>query len=255
METPDPAGGPSTVSSGSWPNALISRIQVEDLALVGVVLLGALLGEGATASVAQSILERERDPLLGAVSLIAAVGAMVAMATRVPGESRVDRSERRYWIVGPFIGAVGFTCGSALELLGIESGDVVTGPALLVAILSLVFADRLPVVERPVRRLLVAPFVLLSGAVFQGLTAELMTGLAGVVDLPTLLASPDGLQLVALVVGVSLAVSWIFYSMLVFAPRELADPGAPTAWWAVRFGVFWVSVVAGLVLGSTPVIV
>jgi hypothetical protein len=242
------------VSSGSLRHALTSRVQVEDFALVGVVLLGALLGGGADRSIARSILDREQDPLLGAISLIAALGAIVAMATRVPGESRVDRSERRYWIVGPFIGAVGFTSGSALEQLGIAGGDVVTGPALLFTILSVVFADRLPVVERPVRRLLTAPFVLLSGAVFQGLTAELMTGLAGVVDLPTILAAPDAVQLVALVVGISLAVSWIFYSMLVFAPRELADPGAPTAWWVLRFGVFWVSVVASLVLGSAPLI-
>ena len=149
---------------------------------------------------------------------------------------------------------MGFTSGSALELLGIEGGDILTGPALLVAVLSLVFADRLPVVERPIRRLLTAPFVLLSGAVFQGLTHDFMGELTGAVDLQALLAQPDGLRLLMSFVAISLAVSWIFYSMLVFAPRELADPGAPTAWWVFRFGVFYVSVVASLVAGGMPIV-
>jgi hypothetical protein len=210
----------------------------------------------SSGAIANALLDREPDPLLGAFALLAAIGAMVALATRVPGESRSLEPESRYWIIGPFVGAVGLTAGSSLELLGIEGGDIVTGPALIVAVLSVVFAARLPIVERPVRRLLMAPFVLLSGAVFQGLAAELMGALTGVVDLPAVLAHPDAIQLLLLIITVSLAVSWIFYAMLVFAPRELADPGAPTRWWALRFGLFWASVIVGLMLGgSAPIVV
>ena len=236
--------------------AVLARIQAEDVALVVVVMLGPLLAGGSSGAIADALLGRERDPLLGAFALLAAIGAMVALATRVPGESRSVGSESRYWIIGPFVGAVGLTTGSSLELLGIEGGDILTGPALIVAVLSVVLADRLPVVERPVRRLLMAPFVLLSGAVFQGLAAELTGVLTGLVDLPTVLAHPDAIQLLLLIVAVSLAVSWIFYAMLVFAPRELSDPGTPTRWWALRFGLFWVSVIVGLMLdGGAPVVV
>ncbi len=44
--------------------------------------------------------------------------------------------------------------------------------------------------------------------------------------------------------------------MLVFAPRELADPGAPTRTWAVRYLIFLVSLVLALALNDdTPVLV
>ncbi len=131
----------------------------------------------------------------------------------------------RAWIIGPFIGAIALTAGNALEQLGLEGGDIVTGPAVFVPSGHCVFASRLPVVQRPVRRLLVAPFVLLSGAVFQGLVVEFTGSAAGFVDLPALLADPQAIAIVVTVAAIILAVSWIFYSMLVFAPRKLADPG------------------------------
>ncbi len=127
---------------------------------------------------------------------------------------------------------------------------------MVVAVLSFVFASRLPVVQRHVRRLLVAPFLLLSGAVFQGLVAEFTSSVDGFVHLPALLANPNAILLLITVAAIILAVSWIFYSMLIFAPRELADPGAPTRSWAVRYLVFLVCLVVALLLGgSTPVLV
>jgi hypothetical protein len=232
---------------------LVERLQVEDLVLAGVVLLGPVL-TSASGSFGAGVLSSERDPVGGLFALLAAIGAMAAVATRVPGESRVDASTDRYWIIGPFLGAIGLTAGNALERLGIEGGDVVTGPAFLVALLAMIFADRLPVVERPIRRLLVAPFVVLSGAVFGHLTADVTSALAGVTDLPALLVHPQALGLIVTIVSISLAVSWIFYAMLVFAPRELSDPGTPTRWWAFRFGVFWASVLVSLAIGGAPVV-
>lgn len=127
---------------------------------------------------------------------------------------------------------------------------------MIVAVGSFVFASRLPVVQRPVRRLLVAPFVLLSGAVFQGLVVEFTGSAAGFVDLPALLADPQAIAIVVTVAAIILAVSWIFYSMLVFAPRELADPGASTRAWVTRYLVFLASLSIALILdGATPVIV
>jgi len=231
-----------------------ARIQLEDVALGLLLVLSPLLGEGSGLGFGSS--RGEPDPLLGLFALIAAVGAIVALATRVPGESRIVEGDGRSWIIGPFIGAIGLTAGNALELLGLEGGDVVTGPAMIVGVGSFVFASRLPVVERPVRRLLVAPFVLLSGAVFQGLVGEFTGSVSGHMDLGALLADPNALTIVATVGAIILAVSWIFYSMLVFAPRELADPGASTRTWVTRYLVFLASLVVSLVAGgTTPVLV
>jgi len=97
---------------------------------------------------------------------------------------------------------------------------------------------------------------LLSGAVFQGLVAEFTSSFDGSVDLPALLAEANAIPLIATVAAIVLAVSWIFYAMLIFAPRELADPGAPTRSWTVRYLVFLVSLVVALLLGgTTPVLV
>ncbi len=239
---------------------LLARIQLEDVALALLLLLGPLLsgdGDGADPNrLGSGFLRRETDPALGLFALVAAIGAIAALATRVPGESRVVDEGGRAWIIGPLVGAIGLTTGNALELMGLEGGDIVTGPAMVAAVLSFVFASRLPVVQRPVRRLLVAPFLLLSGAVFQGLVAEFTASVDGLVDLPALLAEANAISLLVTVAAIILAVSWIFYAMLIFAPRELADPGAPTRSWAVRYLVFLVSLVVALLLGgSTPVLV
>jgi hypothetical protein len=38
---------------------------------------------------------------------------------------------------------------------------------------------------------------------------------------------------------------------LVLAPRELADPGASTASWVIRFAVFYVSLLAAIIVGGS----
>jgi hypothetical protein len=230
------------------------------VALAALLLLAPLVGggfgSGDSGGASLGSLRGVADPLLGSFALVAAIGAIVALATRVPGESRILDADGRAWIIGPLVGAIGLTAGSALELLGIDGGDIVTGPAMIVAVGSFVFASRLPVVQRPIRRLLVAPFVLLSGAVFQGLVTDFTGSVTGFVDLPALLADSNVISLMATVVVIILAVSWIFYSMLIFAPRELADPGAPTRDWAARYLVFLVSLVLALLLGgNSPVLV
>ena len=66
-------------------------LQPEDLALAGLMLLAPLLGGGADErSIADALLDGGHDPAVGSIALLATVGAIVAMATRVPGESRVD---------------------------------------------------------------------------------------------------------------------------------------------------------------------
>jgi len=234
---------------------LVRRIQLEDLALVALTLLWPLLA-GANSLV--PVLAEGNEALGGLIALIAAVGAMAAMATRVPGESRVDLARpdalgiepSRIWIIGPFIGAVGFVAGDALDRLGLPGGDALIGIAFVVATAALLLGNRLPVISRELRRVLVAPFVFLSAVFFQSLAADLLEGLGGpdgpLVGLLTL----EQLGLALTVLAVIAFVGGIFYTMLIFVPRELADPGASTRSWVVRYAIFFASLAIALYLGD-----
>lgn len=84
----------------------MARIQLEDVALALLLLLGPPLSRGeASGDGAVGLLVRAPDPLVGLFALVAALGAILALATRVPGESRLVDSGGRAWIIGPFIGA------------------------------------------------------------------------------------------------------------------------------------------------------
>jgi hypothetical protein len=61
--------------------------------------------------------------------------------------------------------------------------------------------------------------------------------------------------LVVTLLGTLGFVALIFYEMFVFAPRELADPGASALSWAIRFAIFYVSLVAAILAGgSSPLL-
>ena len=153
-------------------------------------------------------------------------------------------------LIGPFVGAVGFVAGDSLDRMGLPGGDFLIGLTVIVAVISFVFASRLPVVSRNVRRLLTGPFVLLSGAFLQQFAADFSSSFAGTDVLGHLL----GLQNVGAVFGLLAILAFaalIFYEMFVFAPRELADPGASALSWAVRFAIFYVSLVVAILAGSS----
>lgn len=140
-------------------------LQPEDALIALVVLVvSALPAEG---DVANLIPGRGPSVVGGLIALLAVIGAMVAMATRVPRQTALEVPDSRLWLIGPLIGAIGLTAGDALSRMGVRGGGILTVPALFVAILAAVFADRLPVVAAPIRRLLVMPFVLLSNRVLR----------------------------------------------------------------------------------------
>jgi hypothetical protein len=198
---------------------------------------------------------------LGAlVALLAAIGAIVAMATRVPGEARLESrvegmEPERLWMIGPFIGAVGFVAGDSLGRLGLPGGDALVGVAFLVVLASVLLANHLPVVSRDLRRLMVAPFVFLSAVFLQTLSGEVVQMLGGEGGLAAGLLAPEQLALAVTFLVILTFVGGIFYMMLIFVPRELADPGASTRAWLLRFGLFYVSLLAAILLGSAVPIV
>lgn len=50
------------------------------------------------------------------------------------------------------------------------------------------------------------------------------------------------------------AAATMFYLMLVFAPRELADPGAPRLAWIIRYALFLVTLGVALLIGGFPAV-
>lgn len=169
---------------------VLSHIQAEDITLALVLVATPFV---APITDLLPIFGPANDFLGGLVAFLAAVGAIVAMATRVPDENRLEKPADdalpvRLWLVGPFIGAVGFVTGDSLERMGLPGGDPLIGIAVIVAVIAFVFAKRLPVVPRNVRRLLVGPFVLLCAAFLQQFAADFTSSFAGVDVLGQLLA-------------------------------------------------------------------
>ncbi len=230
---------------------LLRHIQPEDIALVVILIATPFL---APITNILPIFGRENDFLGGLVAFLAALGAIVAMATRVPQENRIEQRTStdlpvRIWLVGPFIGAVGFVAGDSLDRMGLPGGDLLIGVAVIVAVASFVLGDRLPVVSRNTRRLLVGPFVLLAGAFLQQFAADFTSSFAGTNVLGALLGLNNLVAEIGLLAILAYA-ALIFYLMFVFAPRELADPSASNLAWAVRFVVFYVSLLIAIFAGS-----
>jgi hypothetical protein len=223
-------------------------VRLEDLALATIILGTPHLGP---LQQLVSVLGDSHSSAGGLVALLAVLGAIAAVVTRIPGEARVEprrpgADAQRLWMIGPFIGAVGFISVNSLGRLGLPGVDLLVAAALIAVVASVFLTHRLPVVPRTLRRLLVAPFVLLSGAFFQSLLVDVVDGLGGESGpIAGLRADPVLLVYILLLVVIA---AGIFYMMLVFVPRELADPGGSTGAWAVRFVLFVASLLAAILI-------
>ncbi len=249
----DPATATQRPATRQRVTGARAAVKLEDLGLIGIILAAPLLDP---LHALLPIVGDSNSATGGLVSFLAVIGAIVAMATRVPGEARVESrthgaDPERLWMIGPFIGAVGFIGTDSLGRLGLPGGDGLLAIAFVVIIAASLFPHRLPVVSRVTRRILVAPFVLLSGAFFQGLVSDLAEGLGGEAGPMARLASTaEPIMLVQIYAIIGIAAG-IFYLMLIFVPRELADPGASTLVWTLRFGLFYASLVGAIIIGGT----
>jgi hypothetical protein len=181
-------------------------------------------------------------PLLGTLRIVAVAGALVCLAARrSPGDTAAaGRSIIKGGAVGPLVGAIllvtisGFT---AVDLApGVGTFIVI---AALVAMVTVHFA--VPPLAAPIRRALVTPFVLVSGALFWTFIAAI-TGEPGSAT-PEAIANPATALAAG---GFLIAFSGVFYVMLIFAPRQVADREGGIVTWLFRYALFAAGVVAGL---------
>jgi hypothetical protein len=182
------------------------------------------------------------DGLLGLAGLI---GLAVCIGARsAPGVlSGLITGNEIAWMVGPLIGAFALVVDTTIENLAIaDAGPVLAAGLVGLAVLA---RFRVPPLDGRPRRLLVTPFILLSAGAF----GEFMSGLRDLFDLRELV---DGVQASGLdvalglfVAGLALLGVLVFYVMLIFAPRQVAEREGSPGTWALRFLLFVVCLTIG----------
>ncbi len=222
---------------------LSSLARFEDwlLALFVVFVAPVILSRGRSAG---ADLFGPGDPIQAAFRLASVLAALVCAASRTRGIGAASRSFFSTAAVGPFSGALLLVGGSGAAALSLPGVAV---EAYAVAAIGLMAAARLalPPLSPVVRRVLVTPFILVAGGLFWSaidavFAGPLVSGGAGgltVSALQSLVSSPAFLFLVAF--------SGVYYAMLVYAPRQVADPEGGALAWTVRYAMF----LAGVVLG------
>ena len=239
----DPAADPAAAASApahavGW---LRIALRAEDLLLAGWIVLAAPLLAQAGGSAGPF---DTGHPVVGLLALAGFCGALTCLATRGPepaggtalsaGRAGVLSSGS----VGPLVGGLMLVGGTAFAELG-WAPEAVFGPTFLAVIVLGLLESRLPVVPTAVRRALVTPYLLTAGGLFWNIVRAVTGGL----DFSQLGGALPGLSSgAAIVVGILTLGAAVYYAMLIYAPRQIAErEGGPIVWLA-RFGLFVVSV-------------
>ena len=213
------------------------RTRLEDWLLAGWVALvaPALIRIQAPAG---GIFDGGR-PLDGIVGLLAILGVAVCLATGSDGDTHGGFAASA--VIGPFTGGLLLVVFSTAASFGLAEAGIVASAVVIVAV-AVAVRLRYPVLPVRVRRALVMPYVLVTGGLFWSLIGAVLDGGSAVSAIRDALpADPAALP----VVGFLIAFSAVYYAMLVFAPRQVAErEGGPVAW-AVRYLLFAVSVAFG----------
>ncbi len=217
-------------------------VRLEDLLVAAwLVLVEPLfIGPDSTDASGPSLIEG----LIGGAGLI---GFAVCLGARAVPEVRTAlfSGGEVAWLVGPLLGALAFVVDETTEDLGLSG----IGPILVLGLFGIAVLARLRLrpLSAPERRALVTPFVVVSGGSF----GEFLAGLRDFFDLSDLGASGVELGLAAFVVAMVLLGIVVFYVMLVFAPRQVAEREGTPGQWIARFLLFLVSLIVGATWAGT----
>lgn len=260
---PGTARGATTTAPATASRRL--AVRVEDLLLAGwVVLVAPLLAQAAGSAGPFD----SGNPIQGLILLVGFAGALVCLATRPAGQSGAgtpgrllpgsfaDRSSADASTagasgpsvldsaaLGPLIGGLLLVGGSAFAELGLDPAVLFMPTFALVVVLALV-QSRLPAISVAARRALITPYVLGAGSIFWGVVHAITGGLN--LSAQNLASVPGLSSGVAGIAGVLILGAAVYYTMLIYAPRQIAErEGGPIEWLA-RFGLFVVSVALGL---------
>ena len=221
------------------------HVRIEDVLLFGWMVLQPTLFPAASAVAAAG---DRRDLFGGLLDLLALCLAAACIGARSrPGvqSGLVGGSDGIAYAVGPLFGAVAFTLDSTIERLDLTDSAAIV-PLALAVLTAIVARWKLPPLSAEQRRALVTPFILAASGFF----GSFLVGLTDLFDIRSLIAgltSTTDLGTTLFVLAIATLGVLIFYLMLVFAPRQIAEREGSPLNWAVRFAVF----IVGLSLGTT----
>ncbi len=180
-------------------------------------------------------------PLDGLLRVAGVLGALACLATRTQGattRSAVDGAS-----IGPLTGGLLLVGGSAAASFGLDPA-VAFGPTLVLVLVFSLLGNLRPALPIGFRRALVTPFVLAAGSLFWNVVRSVAGSGSFSGQIGTAFASDPQASL--LVVGLVAAGAGVYYAMLVYAPRQVAEREGGPLEWLVRFGLFFGGVVFGL---------
>jgi hypothetical protein len=220
------------------------RLRVEDVLLFLWLVLQPLV---FPAPASGSATVPGFDPIGGLFDLVGLCGAAACIAARRRDATQTGliQGDEVAYAVGPLFGAVAFTGQDCVERLGL-AGRAEQLPIVLPIAVAILARLRLPPTTAIQRRALVTPFILATSGFF----GQFLAGFSDIFDVRNLLSALSGggqLAESVFVFGLGLVAVLIFYVMLVFAPRQIAEREGTPGSWASRFLVF----IAGLSIGST----
>ena len=257
------AGTGADASTGtSAATRVLGRLAVrtEDLLLAGwVVLVAPLLAQGGgSAGPFES-----GHPVQGVLMLAGFAGALACLASRSPAPvvatlpgslvaatpaGAPDGGTIRPGVlnsaaVGPLVGGLMLVGGTGFAELGLDPAALFV-PAFGAVVVLALAQSHLPAVSTRVRRALVTPYLLSAGGIFWGIVHAVTGGLDIVGQFGSSITGlSSGLAAVA---GVFILGAAVYYAMLIYAPRQIAEREGGPVQWLVRFALFVASVVVGV---------
>lgn len=184
------------------------------------------------------------QPLQGLLRLGAVLCVIVCLAVRRPPEAsgKTEPSLLNRGAVGPLVGGILLVTISGFTALDTPSGFVVpvlVGAAIVAAVVRFA-APPLPTIAR---RALVSPFVIVTAGIYWNLIAQLTGGHGFTITPSQAITDPHTAELI---LGVLVAFSAVYYAMLIYAPRQIAEREGGLVEWALRYVLFVVSVFLGI---------
>lgn len=226
-------------------------LQWEDLFLfvwLGLVepllykLFGNLLGNVQPWNVGE-----HPNGVLGLLFALAAVGGLIVIATRAPGQN--DRQPFSDSVSGfarlPMLVTLMYLILYCFSSFGAGVPDVIPCVLILFFFAVSMLFSRLPVLDIPIRRVLITPMIILGTWNFSAIVRLFFQG----ADLPAVLSSPalrDPNSSLGFIIGLLLAALVVFYLVFILAPRQIAYPGGSWGDWIARFVVYMLGVILNI---------
>ena len=179
-------------------------------------------------------------PVDGLVRLAAVLAALVCIAARRRPATSGEPAASNQAATGPLAGGLLLVAISGFAALDVSQSAIVLALAGGAGALMLAVHFWVPPLPTAVRRVLVSPFVLVTGGIFWNVIEE-VTG-PGFPKLGPTSLDPRTVPVALLFLAAFSAAP----SMLIYAPGQVGDQEGGVVAWLLRYAAFLVSIVLGL---------